>query len=66
MRLGAYHLFEIVSWPAAAWCGVEVVLRTASGTFDGLAATALTGSMAALTIAACRLRSRQLQPVAAH
>ena len=60
MRIGAYRLLEIVAWPALAWCGIEVVLRLATRAPGGLAATALTGAMAALTIAACRLRAAQL------
>ncbi|MGE3074002.1 MAG: hypothetical protein AB7N24_12155 [Dehalococcoidia bacterium] len=64
MRPGTYHLFEIVAWPAAAWCGLELVLRTATGTFDGIAATATTGIFAGLTIVACRLRTTALRTAA--
>ena len=46
MRSQAYLLFEIVAWPALAWCGAEVALRMAAGAFDGLASTAITGAMA--------------------
>ncbi len=60
MRSSAYHLFEIVAWPAAVWCALEVSLRTATGDFQGITATALTGACAALTIVACRLRPAQL------
>lgn len=60
MRAGAYGLFEIVAWPAAVWCAVEVSLRTAVGAFDGFVMTAAVGSLAASTILACRLRARQL------
>ena len=60
MRSQAYLLFEIVAWPALAWCGAEVALRMAAGAFEGLASTAITGAMAGLTIAACRLRTAQL------
>lgn len=63
MRIGAYRLFEIVAWPAFAWCGIEVAVRLATRASAGLAATALTGAMAALTIAACRLRTAQLASV---
>ncbi len=61
MRQQAYRLFEIVAWPAAAWCGFEVVVRAAAGPGDGLAASALLGLLAAGTIAACRVRTRQLR-----
>lgn len=63
MRIHAYNVFEIVAWPAVAWCGIEIVLRTISGTPEGLPATAFTGACAALTVVACRLRSRQLAPL---
>lgn len=62
MRVRAYSVFEIVAWPAAVWCGIEVALRTATGTFDGIAMTAALGSLAALTIVACRMRTAQLTP----
>ena len=65
MRLGAYSLFEIVAWPAAAWCAVELMLRVASRSFDGLPAAALTGGLAVLTVAACRARARHLAAPAA-
>lgn len=61
MRPQAYRLFEIVAWPAAVWCGVELLLRGATGDFSGAAATALTGAMAGLTIAACRWRTAQVR-----
>lgn len=60
MRLGAYHLFEIVAWPAAVWCAVELVLRGASGGHAGMAMPTITGLCAGFTIVACRLRSAQL------
>ncbi len=60
MRIQTYHLFEIVAWPALVWCGLEAILRTASGAPEGLPATTFTGAFAALTVVACRLRSRQL------
>ena len=63
MRMQAYRLFEIVAWPAAAWCAIELVLRGATGSFEGMTWTALTGGMAALTIVACRIRSAQLVAV---
>jgi hypothetical protein len=62
MRLSAYHLFEIVAWPAAVWCTLEATLRFASGEVEGLATTAATAALAGLTVAACRIRSRQLVP----
>ena len=62
MKREAYRVFEIVAWPAAAWCGLEIVLRTASGTHDGTAATVVLGAMAAATIAACRIRKGHLVP----
>ena len=60
MRLTAYSLFEIVAWPAAVWCVLELALRAGTRTYDGAAATAATGALAALTIVACRMRSHQL------
>ena len=60
MRFGAYRLFEIVAWPAAAWCAIELSLRAATGLRDGAAMTAATGVLAALTVAGCRWRARQL------
>jgi len=60
VRLGAYHLFEIVAWPAAVWCAIELALRGVSGAHAGIAMPAITGLCAALTIVACRLRSAQL------
>lgn len=62
MRRGAYRAFEIVAWPAAAWCALELALRTVSGAHDGTAATLVLGAMAAATIAACRIRTAQLGP----
>lgn len=63
MRHGAYHLFELVAWPAAVWSGVEVLLRVASGAFDGLTQAGFLGAMAGCTIAACRWRSHQLSAI---
>jgi hypothetical protein len=60
MRATAYSLFELVAWPAAAWCALEVVLRGSTGGFDGMAMTSVTGACAALTIVASRWRARQL------
>ncbi|MGE0600739.1 MAG: hypothetical protein AB7J35_04760 [Dehalococcoidia bacterium] len=62
MRIGAYNLFEIVAWPAAVWCTLELVLRTAVGSFDGFGAAATTGTLAVLTIVACRIRTGQRTP----
>lgn len=61
MRTQTYRLFELVAWPAAAWCGVEMMLRAASTNFDGFAMTAATGALAALTVAACRWRAKELE-----
>lgn len=60
MRIHAYRLFEIVAWPAAVWCAVELALRVATGELAGITATLLTGSCAALTIVAARARSRDI------
>ncbi len=60
MRTRAYFLFELVAWPAAAWCAVELLLRVATGATAGMGDTGLTGVSAALTIVAVRWRSRQL------
>jgi hypothetical protein len=60
VRLTAYSLFEIVAWPAAVWCALELALRAGSHTHDGAGATAATGALAALTIVACRMRAHQL------
>jgi len=66
MRIGAYQLFEIVSWPALVWCAIELSIRTVTFTPDGMAGTALLGSMAAACIVASRWRSRQLAVASAH
>ena len=63
MRVGAYLVFEIVAWPAAAWCALELVLRIAANDFAGISATILTAACAILTIAGSRLRTRQLAAV---
>jgi len=60
MRIQAYRLFEIVAWPAAVWCAVEVALRLATGELAGVTATLLTGACAALTIVASRARSKDI------
>jgi hypothetical protein len=62
MRPKAYHLFEIVAWPAAVWCAIEIGLRAATASYDGAAMTAATGALAAMTVVACRWRSAQLAP----
>lgn len=59
MRAGAYFLFEIVAWPAAIWCGMELVLRVAMGETAGIDSAGLTGACAALTIVSVRWRSRK-------
>lgn len=60
MRLQAYHLFEIVAWPALVWCAVESALRLGVGDHAGLGTTLLTAACAAGTIVAARSRSRSL------
>ena len=65
MRVQAYRLFEIVAWPAAVWCAVEVAMRLATGELAGVTATLLTGSCAALTIVASRARSKDIAAVQA-
>jgi hypothetical protein len=60
MRRSTYSLFEIVAWPAAVWCAIELALRAGTTTFDGAGMTAVTGALAAMTIVACRWRGRQL------
>ncbi len=62
MRAGAYRLFEIVAWPALAWCALELPLRAATGAAPGMTMAAITGACAAATIVACRWRSRALAP----
>lgn len=57
MKVQVYRLFEIVAWPAAAWCAFELLLRTATGDLAGAGPTALTGCMAAITIVLCRWRT---------
>jgi hypothetical protein len=59
VRVGAYRLFEIVAWPAAAWGAVEVALRAAMGE-PGIGGALLTCVCAAGMIAASRARTRQL------
>ena len=61
MRIHAYRLFEIVAWPAAIWCAVELALRGTTGETAGMSMTAITGASAALTIVACRARNRSLE-----
>lgn len=61
MRHGAYFIFELLAWPALAWCGVELALRAAAGAGGGAGAAALTGACAAGTIVACRWRNRTLE-----
>ncbi|MEO8538792.1 MAG: hypothetical protein ABI577_03560 [bacterium] len=60
MRIQAYRLFEIVAWPAAVWCGIELALRVSTASFEGISMTAITGACALLTIAGTRIRTRQL------
>ncbi len=60
MRPRAYFLFALVAWPAAAWGAVEVCLRLATGTTDGLAGAFLLCGCAVLTLVACSWRRRQL------
>jgi len=56
-------MFEIVAWPAAAWCAIELAMRAATGEFAGSGATLVSGVMAALMITGCRLRTAQLRRV---
>lgn len=65
MRERTYFLFEIVAWPAAVWCAVEMALRAVTGATAGMGGTGLTGACAVLTIVAVRWRSRQLALAAA-
>ncbi|MCE7927303.1 MAG: hypothetical protein HUU14_07695 [Dehalococcoidia bacterium] len=65
MRVGAYHLFELVAWPALAWCALELPLRAASGAAAGTMVTAVTLGCAVATVVACRWRKRALA-VGAH
>ena len=60
MRTRAYFVFELVAWPAAVWCAVELALRVATGDLAGTGGAGLTGTFAALTIVSVRWRSRQL------
>jgi hypothetical protein len=60
VRIGGYHLFEIVAWPAAVWCAIEIGLRGLTGSYDGASMTAITGACAILTVVGCRLRTSQL------
>ncbi len=61
MRIQAYRLFEIVAWPAAVWCAIELLLRGMTGETADMSMTAITGACAALTIVACRARNRSLE-----
>jgi hypothetical protein len=56
MRGHAYHLFEIVAWPALVWGSFEVAVRMALGETGGLANALLITSCAAGCIAASRMR----------
>lgn len=60
MRTRAYFVFELVAWPAAVWCAVELALRVATGENGGMGGAGLTGMSAALTIVAARWRTRRL------
>lgn len=60
MRIQAYRLFEIVAWPALAWCVIEVGLRLTTVQLAGIAPTAVTGACAGLTIVASRARTKDL------
>lgn len=64
MRITAYHLFEIVAWPALIWCSVEVAIRIAASEPDGLGMTLLTGGCAALTVVGARIRTKQISAYA--
>ncbi len=66
MRAGAYRLFEIVAWPALAWCVLELPLRAVTGAAEGLPLAALTGACAAGTITASRWRGRALAAAEAN
>lgn len=61
MRERGYWLFELVAWPAAAWCGIEAAIRVGAGATDGLAATVLLGLCAAGTVVAARTRQAALR-----
>lgn len=60
MRNRSYALFEILAWPALAWCAIEVGVRLAAGASSGLAMTVATGAAAGATVIASRWRRRGL------
>ncbi|MBE7518580.1 MAG: hypothetical protein HS107_04980 [Thermoflexaceae bacterium] len=66
MRAGVYQLFEIVAWPALAWCMLELPLRAVSGVSTGIMATAVTGGCALGTVVACRWRGHALAAAEAN
>lgn len=61
MRERGYWLFELVAWPAAAWCAIEAAIRMGARATDGLTATVLIGLCAAGTIVAARMRQAALR-----
>ena len=60
MRDNAYWLFALVAWPAAAWGVIELVLRVAAGSTEGMLDTAAMTTCAFGTIAATTMRRRAL------
>jgi hypothetical protein len=64
LRDRTYRLIEIVSWPAAAWGSVELLLRAMSGYPAGDTDTALITACAVLTIFLARTRRRMLAAIA--
>lgn len=65
MRNNAYWLFALVAWPAAAWGVIELALRAATGTAEGMLDTAAVTACAFTTIAAARMRRRALAETSA-
>jgi hypothetical protein len=63
LRDRVYGLVEIVSWPAAAWGGIELLLRAETGYAAGATDTALITACAILTICFARTRRRMLTPI---
>lgn len=59
MKTQGYRLFEVVAWPAAAWCPLEAVIRGAQGDGRGAAWATLLAAMAVAMIAGTRIAKAQ-------
>jgi hypothetical protein len=65
MRRTCYRAFELLAWPAAAWCLLEACLRLALGDPRAAGSALALAACAAATIAASRLRRQSLRSAGA-